>query len=1038
METLFGIPIGTLTVVLTVVFLVAASITGYFALRNPVVLKMAVRNIPRRRAQTVLIVVGLMLATLLFSASFATGDTLAHSVRVLVVKNLGHLDETVFSEERDASGVRAFMPEETADAVRAALAGAPVDGVMPAISRSAPAVSLASERNVPRLEVQGLDPAHTDGFGGYFDADGNELDLGALGENELYLGADAAEDLRAGTGDRIALFFEETPVLVSVGGVFHEGGGAGSSSPLSVMRLGDVQTLLGEQGNINFVFISNEGDAVSGARHTDAVLDAFEDLRDERGLDYDDVKRDGLEQADQAGDQFASIFLLFGTFSIMAGILLIALIFVMLAAERKRELGISRAVGAQRGDIVRLFTFEGAVYSLARRRGRQCVGHRGRPRHGARHIRRVGGDRGLRRLRDRVRVPVAEPAARLHAGDGGDLPAVVVVSAARVSALNIVRAVRDIPEPPGEGRRLREAWRAVGGAYLDGLRAVPRLRLLRALRRLLLSGPCAVVKLAWALFIAGYLMFALGALLTLNGISSEQLGLFSIGLSLVVVGLPLALNHAVRLPDRIAYTAAGVLLVLLWLLPIDWEDYGLPLFNAGLEVFILSGVTIVVGAVWVVMYNSGYLVSAIAALGGRGRTLAPIIRTALAYPMASRFRTGMTLAMFSLVIFTLSIIGFIDAAFSSAFGDTRKFSGGFDVTVGASFTNPIGDLGARIDESPALDAADFAAIGAMGGLPVRIRQQDTEQELQDWFVTSVDSAYTEAVGYGFLLRDERYAGDRAVWRALAAGEEVAVVSSAMVPAAADFQQGGPDFSFQLEGFQREDDVLPEVYVEVYDSSEERMVRLRVIGVLEESAFFVNTVTTGHEVLQRLAPVDLPYLNYEIVLSDPSRAEEIAAALEDEFVEHGVQASSLEKIVRDLTALNRTFNRLIQGFMGLGLVVGIAALGVIAARSVVERRVQIGILRAIGYRSGMVQLSFLIESSFIAILGIVVGFGLGFGLSFDIVSEIGESFEGVEYATPWETVIVVAVAAYGASLLTTYLPARQASRIYPAEALRYDE
>ena len=537
---------------------------------------------------------------------------------------------------------------------------------------------------------------------------------------------------------------------------------------------------------------------------------------------------------------------------------------------------------------------------------------------------------------------------------------------------------------------------------------------------------------------SGYLMVAVGVLLAFNGISMEQLGLFSIGLSLVVVGVPLALNHAVRLPDRIAYTAAGVLVVLQWLLPIDWQDYVSPQFNAGIEVFILSGVTIVVGAVWVVMYNSGYLVSAIAVLGGRGRTLAPIIRTALAYPMASRFRTGMTLAMFSLVIFTLSIIGFIDAAFNSAFGDTRKFSGGFDVAASTSFTNPIDDLGARIDESPALDAAEFVAIGATSGLPVRIRQQDTEQELQDWFVTSVDPAYAEAVSYRFLVRDERYADDRAVWRALAAGEEVAVVSAAMVPAATDFEQGGPEFSFQLEGFQREDDVLPEVYVEVFDSSEEQMVRLRVIGVLEESAFFARTVTTGHETLQRLTPVDLPYLNYEVVLKDPSRAEEVAAVLEEEFVEHGVQASSLEKTVQDFTALNRTFNRIIQGFMGLGLVVGIAALGVIAARSVVEQRVQIGILRAIGYRSGMVQLSFLIESSFIALLGIVVGFGLGFGLSVDIVRELGESFEGVEYATPWETVILVAVVAYGASLLTTYLPARQASRIYPAEALRYDE
>ena len=43
-----------------------------------------------------------------------------------------------------------------------------------------------------------------------------------------------------------------------------------------------------------------------------------------------------------------------------------------------------------------------------------------------------------------------------------------------------------------------------------------------------------------------------------------------------------------------------------------------------------------------------------------------------------------------------------------------------------------------------------------------------------------------------------------------------------------------------------------------------------------------------------------------------------------------------------------FFYLMQGFMGLGLFVGVAAVGVIAFRTVVERRQQIGMLRAIGY------------------------------------------------------------------------------------------
>ena len=42
-----------------------------------------------------------------------------------------------------------------------------------------------------------------------------------------------------------------------------------------------------------------------------------------------------------------------------------------------------------------------------------------------------------------------------------------------------------------------------------------------------------------------------------------------------------------------------------------------------------------------------------------------------------------------------------------------------------------------------------------------------------------------------------------------------------------------------------------------------------------------------------------------------------------------------------------------------------------------------------------------------------------------------------FALPWLQIGVILVLAYGFSLLTTILPAYQAARIYPAEALRYE-
>ena len=98
-----------------------------------------------------------------------------------------------------------------------------------------------------------------------------------------------------------------------------------------------------------------------------------------------------------------SIFTTFGSFSIVAGILLIFLIFVMLSAERRAELGIARAVGTRREHVVQMFVFEGLAYDLGAAAVGAALGvavsfamvsvHGGRVQH------RRAGDRARRRAR---------------------------------------------------------------------------------------------------------------------------------------------------------------------------------------------------------------------------------------------------------------------------------------------------------------------------------------------------------------------------------------------------------------------------------------------------------------------------------------------------------------------------------------------------------------------------------------------------------------------------------------------------------------
>jgi putative ABC transport system permease protein len=166
---------------------------------------------------------------------------------------------------------------------------------------------------------------------------------------------------------------------------------------------------------------------------------------------------------------------------------------------------------------------------------------------------------------------------------------------------------------------------------------------------------------------------------------------------------------------------------------------------------------------------------------------------------------------------------------------------------------------------------------------------------------------------------------------------------------------------------------------------------------------------------------------------------VAASLESAFLESGMEAESLEEVRADTVAANVTINRLLQAFMGLGLVVGVAALGVISARSVVERRQQIGVMRAIGFGRGMVQAAFLLESSLVALTSIVVGTGLRLLLGYNIIADQRRlpSWHNLALVVPWANLAVIFLVVYAVALAATFAPARRAARTRPAEALRYE-
>ncbi|TMI48930.1 ABC transporter permease [Candidatus Bathyarchaeota archaeon] len=206
----------------------------------------------------------------------------------------------------------------------------------------------------------------------------------------------------------------------------------------------------------------------------------------------------------------------------------------------------------------------------------------------------------------------------------------------------------------------------------------------------------------------------------------------------------------------------------------------------------------------------------------------------------------------------------------------------------------------------------------------------------------------------------------------------------------------------------------------------------VVGLLN-GVFFNGIVGTG-QLLKNSFGVGTGQLGFVKVYNgvDPTSVSNI---LKKDFAHLGMQTIPVAALVGTFIQIGQSFLGIFEAFLALGLVVGIAGLGIISIRSVVERRKEIGVLRAIGYRKNMVLAAFLLENSYVALLGILIGIVLGIDLGYAIATSPGS---GLSFVIPWVSLLEIIAFSYGLAVLATLSSSRRAARIPPAEALRYTE
>jgi putative ABC transport system permease protein len=144
----------------------------------------------------------------------------------------------------------------------------------------------------------------------------------------------------------------------------------------------------------------------------------------------------------------------------------------------------------------------------------------------------------------------------------------------------------------------------------------------------------------------------------------------------------------------------------------------------------------------------------------------------------------------------------------------------------------------------------------------------------------------------------------------------------------------------------------------------------------------------------------------------------------------VEASRPSDALEARAAAKTAFTSLFLGLGAVALLVGGVGIANVMVISVLERRSEVGLRRALGATKGHIRLQFLMESFLLAGIGGVAGVTLG-----TLVTAVYAAERGWDVAVPWYVPVGGVVAALAIGAVAGLYPAMRAARLAPTEALR---
>ncbi len=669
------------------------------------------------------------------------------------------------------------------------------------------------------------------------------------------------------------------------------------------------------------------------------------------------------------------LLMIFSTFTLTGGILLIFVLMALLVEDRKRTIAVMRAIGAQRSDVTRMHVSEGTVYAglaafagvlfgiavvlmLARPLGRQFG----------------SGERGMSLYMDPMTVLGA-------IGAGFALTILIIAIAAhRAGRLDLPSALRgEEPERPPPN-------------------------LMSTVKSMLLA--------------------VIGASLAAIGFALAWPALSYLGLTLLVVSGSWVVSRSLRRRPFVAANAGLVLLLTLLYLPVlSLDDEAtallLPVLTLGFGM-----------STSLLLVYTQRVHRLVVAAAGRIRGAVPIVETALSHLRARPGRSALIAGLLATVLLVTTVfVGLLAAVESPNLGD----GGGFTVLgeTEASIDDPAMHLEAyppRDHHDPFSKAKAIVSTswyGAGGFVPVA-PTGDSSNEV----IRSINPAYKDDVigltpSFTATSRFENvqvrsgFAGIQDAFTAVLDDPNLVIVADHMVVAATGTMGDSRSDGRTLE-------IGDKITIRGQTESGEDHPTLEIIAVIPDSGvsgFYVHPA-----VLQTLGePGTRLWATPGEGISDIQLASDLEGAFRSVVLETTIVSDPYPEQREEA----RNLQLIIGTYLGIGLIVGIVGIGLISVRSVLIRRREITTLRALGATPKQIIAMFAFEALYVtsAAVGIaLVGAAL-------VAQAVFADEQFIAAASlEWSILFPLYAATLFAATAMAFLAARQAARMDPSEAL----